>query len=358
MPFFHRSVRDFSQFSFDLESSRVLIKKSMGDIFDTDIDTLIDCICAGTYYEKGNINTAIKHALSAVAHLSPDSSPEMRFCAGMILACSLHANGQGIDADKTIVKTKKMIEQHKAYYLTPNLQAYLTRQKLNNSDKIAAKEWLDHNIESSDTPYFYKLYRHLTSARAYIVIGNYTSAILLLQKLLTLCERYRRTLDIIETLLLLSIVYWKMGRGGTHVAMSYLERAVNIAYEYGYTQCFANDGAELINMLSKLQKRVVQKSYTGTLSSGFVKILHIAALAGAKRAKGLTGGRMPENLTFTEKQKAVMGYMCEGLNRNDIAAQMQLKPYTVKSHIALIYKKLDVSNSVDAILKIKELTLY
>ena len=47
--------------------------------------------------------------------------------------------------------------------------------------------------------------------------------------------------------------------------------------------------------------------------------------------------------------------LCDGCSRNEIAENMGLKPYTIKSHIELIYRKLDVSNSVGAILKIMEL---
>ena len=49
--------------------------------------------------------------------------------------------------------------------------------------------------------------------------------------------------------------------------------------------------------------------------------------------------------------------MCEGCGRNEIAERMELKPNGVKSHTTLIYKKLDVSSSVEAVLKIKELGL-
>ncbi|MDR0310516.1 MAG: hypothetical protein LBJ21_02905 [Acidobacteriota bacterium] len=36
---------------------------------------------------------------------------------------------------------------------------------------------------------------------------------------------------------------------------------------------------------------------------------------------------------------------------------MNLKPSAIKSHMILIYKKLDVSNGVDAMIKIRELNV-
>jgi len=202
---------------------------------------------------------------------------------------------------------------------------------------------------------FFKIYQYFTTARAYIVIGDHTNAVLFLQRLLGLNERYRRTLDIIEACILLAVVHWKKGRGGQLTALDYLERAVIAAHEYKFIQVFANEGAELINMLHRLQKRSVQEKYAGSLPSDFVKTLYIAAVEGAKRSKGLTGGRTREKLSFTDKQKVIMRFMCEGYSRNKIAEKTGLKPNTVKSHTELIYKKLDVSNSIDAVMKIKKL---
>jgi LuxR family maltose regulon positive regulatory protein len=347
LPFFHRSFRDSTEFLTEPVKTMNLLDKTLGIIFGKEYNVMKECLYAGYHYERGNLNTAYEHALAAVAQIPENSSPEMKFCAMMILAAT--------DNDKSLDKVKEMIEQNKAYYLNHNMHAYLFRLKLNDGDKNAAKEWLKNY--GDDNFAFYKIYRHFTSVRAHIVLGDYTNAILILQKLLNLSERYKRPLDVIETLILLSIAHWKTGRSGSSAAMEYLERAVTIAHEYNFTQIFANEGNELTNMLYKLQKRSVQKNYT-TLPSGYVKTLHIAAIAMSKHSKGLTGGRIPENLSFTDKQKTVMRLLCEGNSRNEIASKMNLKPYTVKSHLELIYKKLDVANSVDAVLKIKELNFF
>ena len=110
-------------------------------------------------------------------------------------------------------------------------------------------------------------------------------------------------------------------------------------------------------MLHRLQKRSVQSNYSGGLPADFVKTLYITAVAGSRLSKGLTGGELPDNLTFTDKQKTVMRLMCEGYSRNEIAKRMGLKPNGVVSHTTLIYKKLDVSSNIDAVLKIKDLGL-
>jgi DNA-binding NarL/FixJ family response regulator len=52
-----------------------------------------------------------------------------------------------------------------------------------------------------------------------------------------------------------------------------------------------------------------------------------------------------------------MSYLCEGLTHKEIAEKMGIKFSSVKSHTILIYQKLDVSNAVDAMIKIQELGL-
>jgi len=50
-----------------------------------------------------------------------------------------------------------------------------------------------------------------------------------------------------------------------------------------------------------------------------------------------------------------MRLVCDGYDRNGIAESLGLKPTSVKSHLEVIYRKLDVSNRVEAAIKIKEL---
>ncbi|MCL2216109.1 MAG: LuxR C-terminal-related transcriptional regulator [Defluviitaleaceae bacterium] len=358
IPLFHRSSRDYSDILNDMDKNLALAKKSIGIVIGEEWIVIEECIRAGFHYEKGNINEAQAHALDACAKIPDSCSSEIKFCAMVILTASLLAAGQTASANKALSDIEDMIKRDNAFYLNPNFRAYKFELKLMDGDKSAANEWL---LNYSESPYnhlpFYKMPQHFTTARAYIVTGDNNRAILLLKKLLALVESYNRPIDIIEVQILLAIAHWKKRRSGLNIALDYLERAIKTAYKYKYTQLFANEGAELTTMLHRFQKRVQHSSYSDEFSADFVKSLYIAAVAGAKNFKGLTGGRPPENLNFTDKQKAVMRLMCLGHSRNEIATQLGLKPYGVKSHTTLIYNKLNVSNGVEAVLKINELSL-
>ena len=356
MPLLHRSSRDYSEFMADMDKNFLKLRKTIGVLIGEEYDVMEDIVRAGLAYEQGNLHSAHELALSANAKLKDNFSPEVKFCAFMIIAAISDAQGNHETLQKILGAAEAMTEKHKAYYLNANMRAFLCRLKLNDGDSEAARDWLKYDAV---TPYndlsFYKLYQHFTTARAYIASGDYAGAVMFLKKLLILSEQYRRPLDITEINILLSIAYRKKGRSGD--AFIALEQAVLSAQEYGYTQLFANEGAELSNMLHRFQKRILQKDYDGKISAGYVKNLYVAALTRAKHSKGLTGGTIPENLKFTDRQKEVMRYLCDGLTHNQIGEKMGLKHSAVKSHMILIYKKLDVSNGVDAMIKIKELDI-
>jgi len=360
MPFFHRSFRDLSELAAEDENITKLINKFLGVLFKVEYSVMKECISAGISYEKGKLPDACEHALAACANIQEGCSAEIKFNAMMILTSALFTSGKKTEADRVLDNVTDMIESDKAFYLISNLQAYRCRLRLTDGDKNAAGKWLRDNGGSIyDNLTFFGIYKNITTARAHIVLGNYSDATLFLQKVLRLSKRYERPLDIIEAHILLAIAHWKKGQEGRgqSVALDTLTRAVEIAHNYEYIQLFANDGAELTTMLHRLQKRAVQSSYSGTIPAEFLKTLYVAAVAGSKISKGLTGGKMPAGVTFTEKQKAVMRLMCAGHSRNEIAKRMGLKPNGVISHTTLIYKKLDVSNNIDAVLKIKELGL-
>jgi LuxR family maltose regulon positive regulatory protein len=355
MTFFHRSSRDFSELLSDEDGSFDVFKKTWGVMLKDEYEVVEKSIRAGLAYERGELDAAHELALSACAAIKENFAPEIQFCAYMIRAAVADAQGQRSDTRKALDEAAAMIERYKAYYLEANYQAFHCRLKLNDGDMDAARNWLKW---SADQPHghllFFKLFRHFTTARAYIVAGDYDTAILFLKKILALCEQYRRPLDIIEAKVLMAIAYWKKGRNEAFVP---LEQAILSAQEYGFVQVFANEGVELSNMLHKLKKRVVQADYDGRISDTMVKSLYILTSARARHSSGLTGRRAPVGLTFTEQQKKVMRHLCDGLSRNQIAEKMGLKPTAIKSHTQLIYKKLDVATGMDAIIKIKELGL-
>jgi LuxR family maltose regulon positive regulatory protein len=359
LPFIHRCCCDFSEYAIDSENRLYHLRKAWGGVFKDKYVIIEEMIRAGINYERGRLREAHETILSTIATLRDDSALEFQFSVYMLFAAVLEAQGRRDETRKTLAGLEDLINRHGAYFLNANFRAFCCRLELSNGNMTAARDWLSQNdeIPNRSVP-FYLLSRSFTTARAYIVTEDYYNATLLLKKVLAMIEKCRyRPLDLIEANILLAITWWKKVRGSQNDALILLEKTILVAREYGYTQIFANEGADLSNMLHKLLKRVIQEKYSGNLSAVEVKTLYIAALARAKHSPGLTGGRAPENLKFTEQQKTVMRFLCDGLTHKEMAEKIGLAPSTIKSHMNLIFKKLDVSNGVDAIMKVQEQNL-
>ncbi|MCL2031339.1 MAG: LuxR C-terminal-related transcriptional regulator [Oscillospiraceae bacterium] len=357
LPLFHRSARDYvCDFMYNFEDGLRVLKKTVGVLLGGEYTVIEALLRAGILYERGDLDAAYEFVLSAGAAVRDGLAPETQFCVFMIHAAVLEAQGHRGDALKILDAAEAMIERHKAYYLNANFRAFRCRLMLSDGDATAAREWLRHDAAPPHGALpFYKLYQHFTTARAYITAGDFNMAILFLKKLQTLCEQYHRPLDVIETNLLLAVAYWKRGRG-PQSAFPFLEAAIVSARLYGFTQVFANEGAEISSMLHKLQKRAMQ-GHAGDVSAAEIKSLYVLTLAQARQSHALPGGRTPGDLTFTERQKTVMRHLNNGLTQKEIGERMGLKTSAVKSHTILIYKKLDVSSGVDAVIKMRELGL-
>lgn len=64
-----------------------------------------------------------------------------------------------------------------------------------------------------------------------------------------------------------------------------------------------------------------------------------------------------QTLRITEREYAVLEQIASGQSNKQIALELHVSPNTVKSHIAHLYEKLDVSQRVQAVQKARDLRL-
>ncbi|MDL2288592.1 LuxR C-terminal-related transcriptional regulator [Oscillospiraceae bacterium OttesenSCG-928-F05] len=360
MPLLHRSIRDFSELAEaeDIGENLGYFETVFGDLLGDECDLWVSTLAAGLYYERGELTTAHSLALTANAALRETFAPESKFCAMMIFAQILRAQWHYDRAELLLEDVREMIEREGAYALKGNMLAYLYRCKLENGDGQTAEKWIsEYGTDPFEPVYLFRLYSHFTTAQAHIVLENYDKAIVILKKIIALCTAFQRPLDVIEAHVLSAIAFWKKRRGHQREAMEHMEAAVLSAHRYGYVQVFANEGPDVATMLYKIQSSAIRKSYTGEIPGTFAKKLHMLAMGQAKHTRGMTGRHRDENVRYTDQQKRVMRLLCEGNSYRQIAEEMGIKFSTVRSHVELIYKKLDVPNETEAVLKIKELGL-
>jgi len=359
IPTFHRSTLDFSELATDNTEESVIYTagENLGWLFGAEANLISSCVTAWLLYEQGYLEKAHVFALAANTELTSHNSQELKFCILSVLYHIMDAMSLKKEAEHLLDRINENIEQHNAYYLTPNFRAMKIRKELANGNTNAARYWLTVNNSSPfDHISLYGIYQIFTTCRAYITCNEYDSAIILLTGVLGFAKKYNRPLDIIEANILLAIAYKKKNRNFKINALQYLETAVSLACTFRYTQIFVNDGAALYAMLEQLVKKNEQKRInTKNSYTEFIKILY--AKTSEYNHNSLTRGKTGSAVVFTDKQKAIISLLNEGKSYNEIMEVIGIKRTTLRSHLSLIYKKLDVSNGVDAINKIKQMEL-
>jgi len=63
------------------------------------------------------------------------------------------------------------------------------------------------------------------------------------------------------------------------------------------------------------------------------------------------------SLGITDRELETLGLLADGLTNKEIARKLDISPNTVKTHLARLYEKLEVSRRTQAIQKAKELAL-
>jgi len=349
-PMFHRGIRDFSDLAIgDTAETIDNILSKFGWAFGEEGSMISEVGKAEMFYEQGLLEQANEHAITAIAKVKSHFTAEIAFCAFSIFVCTLDALEMEDSEDvKTALESMaKIIDDNKAYHLTTNFLAFKVRRHIAAGDTKAAEDWLNETI--FETPDLYRVYADITTSRALIATEQYDSAIVLLKKVLETVCAFERTLDIIETRILLAIAYWKKKRGFQDEALEHLEDAIWSAYPYGFVQAFVNDGAELSSMLHRLLNRIKQRPKDDSKPLSFVKLLSMKT----QMKSNVAEKEVKSTEKYTQKQIAVMQLLCQGKTYNEMAEALGIQRSTLRNHLEQIYKKLDVTSMADAVTKIE-----
>jgi len=355
MPLLHRGIVDYSYAAtvgVNEYMNNVIIPKT-GWLYGEITYMLAETFMAGLLYEQGELEEAYEHSLKANAALKANNLPDSKYSTMSGLACILDALGETDKASVVIDSISQMIEERKAYHLNTNFSALVARRKFTQGDKGAAANWLD--TQSFEEPTMRGIFVDFTTSRALISVGKYDAAIIRLSKIVEIASAFDRPLDIIEAKILLAIAYWKIKMKSQSQALDFLEEAVRVANPYGYVQMFVNDGAELAGMLHKLLNRAKQQKGDTDKLNSFIKLLYMKTRD--SYSDELSNKAVVKSVKYTDKQKAIMRLLCEGKSYREITEVLNMKLTTLRSHLKLIYGKLEVTNMVDAVTKINAMKL-
>ena len=353
-PFFHRSHRDYSDFSADWEDLAPAyisaLTKVYGDIV-LFFEIGLEC---GIFYEQNKLRQAKEKAIELLSLLDEDLHAELLFSAYMHLAAIEFADNDEENAWRAIRAAKKIVERD-CLYLLKNLNAVITKYRLYKNNPNAADEWLSrYAIDESDELKFYQIDQVLASIRAKISLGSFSSALLLMTKLEKLVTDYHRPLDQMEIHILRSIILWKEKQ--RMAAVDSIEKAVLLAQPYGFSRVFANEGAVIIPILQKLYNRISGDPKMSDMAV-FVRNIHLLTKENAVAYPGIASNLEEKPIKLSKQQMRMLMYLAEGKNNRQICEEAGVNLNTVKSHLFKVYEKLDVNSATEAVLKARQMSL-
>lgn len=353
MPFLHRSNRDYYELTDKgiLDRTRTAFRpllKEHGELIFTAIES-------GLLLEQNSPREALEIALSAEKMLDDQTKAELRFSVYTHLMAAYYAlrNPKYLDI---IIETESFIERNGAYNLRPNLLALKAKLQFLDGDRRAAEEFLEfYFVTDEEQLALYKIYQHFATARAYIVLGQTRKALRYIEKLRQLGRDFRRPFDLAEAGTLQAVVEWVCGM--RKEAQETLETVLLEMQPYRFIRVVAIEGAAVLPILKRLASRIKGGHYHSRLEPEYLNSVIIAAYEQSKKHKGIAAHINVKPPKLSARQKTVLALLSHGCSYDEIAEEMALTIHTVKSHVSAAYSKLDVHNSMDAVIKARTLGL-
>ena len=358
MPFLHRSSRDCYELT-DAHIRESAVNDAFRKLLPYDCDNLFLGIEAGLYIEQDRLDEAREVLLRSESLLNDSVSFDLGWATYIMLAETALRKGERKEYESYKAQAKEYYESRQALYYSKNFLAYETRTLLWDGDEDAARNWLDrYFVSEGECGVLYKMYQSFTTARAYIVLGQSTEALRVLQKMRVLGTTFDRLLDVAEADVLIAILEWKSGN--RIEARNRLHQLLVDLQPYRFIRVVANEGKSVLPILSAVIKKLdsaAERAERDEAFYRFVKQVYVATYVCSKRFRGLTYGLQLKTVKLSPRQTLVVDLLSKGHSNAEIIQMTGLSINTIREHTRIAYQKLEVTNAMDAVVRAKELAL-
>ncbi|NLO41263.1 MAG: hypothetical protein GX115_17590 [Ruminiclostridium sp.] len=356
LPMIHRSFCDCLEIITDMDKKLQAIREAFGLFFGKEVDLFCDCVRAGLYYERNELEKAHETITLVQCSIRKDTRLEIRFGIFMILSQILYAMGKKKESQGAKLHFFERMKQENALYLRANFSAISTKHKLWDADKEAAKIWLEQYFVTDDPSLrFYKLYQYFTTVRAYIVLSTPDKALEYIEQLKKLSADYHRPLDAAEAAVLQGVLEWAIG--AKKEATQTIEGVLQAMQPYRVIRIIADEGAAVLPILKKISAKTERADYRGTLDNRYVKQVFLCAYQVSKRHRGITLYLADKPVKLSKQQRHILTLLAQGYKNAEIVDMTGLTINTIKAHTKQVYLKLNVNRAADAVLEAKRLGL-
>lgn len=271
----------------------------------------------------------------------PDD-PEMQCAAAGIQARIVMAQGNVESASDMLKNQLASLPESASQRLRQNLEcAWLTYQ-LMQGHTGEALNWLAASAPD-ETREFIILdrYRYMLKLRLYIITNNWVRTPLLVNRLSSYFEQYRRPYMRVQLYILEALIDRRTGRDTWQEKMN---AALQLARRYRLARVIADEGFTALDMLCDME--LPDDPWT----QGVLRLTRTQAANCPGYMKSIAKRPM-----LTDREYQVYSLLTAGLTNARIAKLLNITERAVKYHVSEIYQKLDVKSRSEAMMKASEL---
>lgn len=307
------------------------------------------------YRHMSNINRehleltkAVEHARQAIGICSQWGDKESLLLAYEYLAMALFPMGNRSEAYQNLEKAIQLAGQISSQYIE-SVSQVRSHFLLREGRTAEVEEWIrGKGLFPEDEFGYDQRNTYAIYARVLISRGKLKEALKITERLVSLVEEAGAGMYSIRYKILKAICLWQMAR--TEEAMGIMAEALALAEPEGFIHSCIIAGEMVAPVLFEASRQGLHADFCKQLLEEF---------------HGETGqaGRQPakDNLvveTLSERELEVLALISEGNSNQEIANELHLSLFTVKSHARNIYGKLGVKNRVEAVARARLLGLF
>ena len=296
-------------------------------------------------YQWNNLTEAELAAQEALKIGTQMQVIELQAQATAQLARIQHARGQSAQAQQRLLAWlagHQTADSPEAYQLTRLLQATLASIQLASSNLIAVEHWfMFHPKDDERLPLLQRQHELVLQSRLFLTRGEHMRAIEQLENLLTATQQTGHIHLSLEVQCVLVIAYSCADLQTK--ASAQLRELLITAQGENYLRLFLDEGQIIADLLHGLLPSLREKallSYVRHILSAF------ARPADADSPENLSTATLL--VTLSPQERRVMQLLTAGNSNAEIARALVVSVNTVRTHIQSIYRKLNVTNRIEA----------
>ena len=347
LPSIMNGGKDFSEWSKKDDLLYKTLRLPVEAVLGRDGVCLADCAIAESKFEKGaDVTGRMLSLLPQLNEVRNRGTPDMEFAVSGLLARSQLANGQAMDARRTIEVLRECFVERGLTRFLPNMDAMLCRIDMHTGDLDAADAWYREKAPCEPTHLnVMRRYQYLTQAMVEIMQNRPDAALLTLSPMEPYIQNCTRIIDGIHLNVLTAIT---LHRKRDEQWRGRLTAALDVAAEYSFITTVSMYGTAVLPLLEALDWDGDKKWYKQIMAAVRMQAAFYPDFLAPRLAPG-------EELTPTELQ--ILHLLCADKSNAEIAQIMDVKLPTVKTHVSHILDKLDVKRRAEARTAAKKLHL-